>query len=72
MLEIYISVIVILSLISMLATASSNKYYNILKKADILIGLLILLWPLIAAILLLIGACVIVIIPSYISVIWKH
>lgn len=64
-LSIYLSVIIILSVISMLTAAYSKEYKEILEDGGyILIGLLIVLWPLVTAIILVIGLSVIVIIPS--------
>ena len=64
-LSIYLSVIIILSVISMLTAAYSKEYKEILEDgAYIAVGLLIVLWPLVTAIILVIGLSVIVIIPS--------
>lgn len=64
-LSIYLSVIIILSVISMLTAAYSKKYKEILEDNNYtVIGLLIVMWPLVTAIILVIGLSVIVIIPS--------
>ena len=64
-LSIYLSVIIILSVISMLTAACSKKYKEILEDNNYtVIGLLIVMWPLVTAIILVIGLSVIVIIPS--------
>ena len=49
-LSIYLSVIIILSVISMLTAAYSKEYKEILEDgAYIAVGLLIVLWPLVTA-----------------------